>query len=66
MIRHLLVTTAVDFLRVIAFAICLATFSGGITQNNPSPLAIAVLTNPGRISVTHTPVFLDFLRRACV
>ena len=46
------VTMATAFFFAIAVIICTATFSTGITQNKPSPFAIRVLTNPGRISVT--------------
>lgn len=64
--RHRLVTTAKDFFLVIAYTICSATFAVGITQNKPSPLAIAVSTSPGRISVTVILVSLYFLRNARV
>ena len=38
--------------RQTARTICRTAFSTGITQNRPSPLAIAVSTKPGRTSVT--------------
>lgn len=49
---HLFVTYATLFFFLMAAMICDATFSTGITQNKPSPFAIAVSTSPGRISVT--------------
>ena len=47
-----LVTSTFDFFLRIAEMIWLATLSTGITQNRPSPFAIAVSTRPGRMSVT--------------
>ena len=54
---------ATFFFLEIAFLICFTALSTGVTQNNPSPFAIAVSTNPGRIMIARalaqdTPVIL--------
>ena len=62
------VTYTLDLRLRMAAHIWLATFSTGITQKRPSPLAIAVLTRPGRMSVTMTfpPDLKAFLRKASI
>ena len=61
-IRQRFVTIHSFLLLSMAFIICFATLSRGITQNRPLPFAILVSTNPGRISVT---VMADFFALAC-
>ena len=60
------VTYTLDLRLRMAAHIWLATFSIDITQKRPSPLAIAVLTRPDRMSVTITfpPDLKAFLRKA--